>query len=182
MCVAVAATLSACIDSPTIETEPYPAVTMPPEWEGETQTTPNQDSDASLDEWSKWTADSDLDRPPDYVERLSQISDLLALGVEFEPSGPTYRQQGWVGVAQYHTLCIIGLGVDSQSVQDGAVMVTVYSRYDTDVTVTTTFSNDYEAIRTALQPYAVWCELGGSLPDPHEGYLSVPPGVPTVPA
>lgn len=103
-----------------------------------------------------------------YTEKLHEMSELFGLGVVFEPPSDAYLKQGWAGVSQYGSLCIIALGIDGQSPVDGSVSFMVLSRYDQSLTAATEWSTDYDAIRTTLAPYTQWCQTGGPIPVPTE--------------
>jgi hypothetical protein len=161
-CVAVALSLSACVfpfNGGALEPTPEPPAHSVP-------------SDA-YDEWVYWTADPKDELLAEQNENLLVISEVLALDVVFEQPAQPYTDDGWYGVAQYGSLCIIALGLDEQSREDGSVALMILSRYDTSLTVFTTWSSDYEAIRTDIQPFTDWCEEGGPLPEPTDS--GVPP-------
>lgn len=157
-CVAVTLSMSACTLPDGIrkfEPKPEPSASAAP-----TET---------YDEWVNWTAGTKTEMPVEYKESVRAFSEQLDLGVVFEQPADTYIDQGWVGVAQYGSLCIIAFGIDEQSTADGSVMLTVLSRYDISMTVATNWSDDYDQIRTDLTDYTRWCETGGPIPLPAEG-------------
>lgn len=156
-CVAVALSLSACV-SPT-------KVVNVPEIEPLGSLEPSE----AYDEWAYWTADPKDEVPAEYSQSMNLFSEELGLGVVFEQPAMIYSDEGWSGVAEYGSLCIIAVGVDEQSAVDGSIMVAVLSRYDGSVTVSTNWTTDYEGIRIALAPYTQWCQAGGTLPEPIDG-------------
>jgi len=155
-CVAVALSLSACVspvkvvDAPVPKTEPLGTL---------------EPSDP-LDGWVKWTAEPKGEVQAEYNESINVFSEELGLGVVFEQPADFYAEEGWSGVAQYGSLCIISLAIDEQTAVDGSVETWLWSRYDTVPAAQIAWTPDYEAIRAIIMSYTEWCETGGPVPLP----------------
>ena len=158
VCVAATVSLSACSSAIAI---PLPSEKPTAESSPES-IEPTEAED--YDEMVLWVEGRDAELAESVQPELDYFSEELGFDVSFELPGPAYTDQGWIGVAALRERCIVVVGYDEQSMDDGSLSVAIMSRYDQSLTVAAPWSTDYVGIREALDPYVTWCD-GGPLPE-----------------